>query len=211
MAASRCCTFTDFFQIASPPRRPTASSTFSWKIPDTAPQSLAARPGNWRDQHDPASARIFRRFDILSPWNVGNTMIRQGDTRASTAHWKDDNIELMKSGKRFLPVVYPGFSWDNLTQKPPGTTEIPRYGGNFYWDQFSRVIDAGADMAYVAMFDEVDEGTAIFKVTNDPPRQGNYVTYDGFPSDWYLRLTGEASKMIRGERKYIKVVPIKPR
>ena len=42
------------------------------------------------------------------------------------------------------------------------------------------------DMAYVAMFDEVDEGTAIFKVTNWPPRPGRFMTFDGLPSDWYF-------------------------
>jgi hypothetical protein len=60
---------------------------------------------------------------------------------------------------------------------------------------------AGADMLYVAMFDEVDEGTAIFKCTNEPPtRDGvKFITYEGLPSDQYLRLTGLAGKVIRGE------------
>ena len=56
-------------------------------------------------------------------------------------------------------------------------------------------------MAYVAMFDEVDEATAIFKVSNTPPKQARFQTYEGLPSDWYLRLTGEGTKVIRGERK----------
>jgi hypothetical protein len=65
-------------------------------------------------------------------------------------------------------------------------------------------------MAYVAMFDEVDEGTAIFKVTNAPPKEAKFQTYDGLPADWYLRLTGEGAKVIRGERKPTTALPIKP-
>jgi hypothetical protein len=50
------------------------------------------------------------------------------------------------------------------------------------------------------MFDEVDEGTAIFKCTNDPPvGESQFVTYEGLPSDFYLRLVGQAARMIRGE------------
>ena len=56
-------------------------------------------------------------------------------------------------------------------------------------------------MLYVAMFDEVDEGTAIFKCTNDPPTANGakFVTYEGLPSDHYLRLTGLAGRVIRGD------------
>ena len=65
-------------------------------------------------------------------------------------------------------------------------------------------------MAYVAMFDEVDEATAIFKVTNDPPTQAKFQTYEGLPSDWYLRLTGEGTKLLRGERESSAAIPIRP-
>jgi hypothetical protein len=56
----------------------------------------------------------------------------------------------------------------------------------------------------------VDEATAIFKVSNTPPTQGRFATYDGLPPDWYLRLTGEGSKVIRGQRKNQRTLPIKP-
>ena len=65
----------------------------------------------------------------------------------------------------YLPVIYPGFSWDNLQQQPPGTSQISRLGGDFLWRQFYDAANLGLDMAFVAMFDEVDEGTAIFKVS----------------------------------------------
>ena len=65
-------------------------------------------------------------------------------------------------------------------------------------------------MAYVAMFDEVDEATAVFKVSNAPPTQARFATYEGLPSDWYLRLTGEGSKVIRGERRNQAELPIRP-
>src|SRR3989441_11364760 len=65
-------------------------------------------------------------------------------------------------------------------------------------------------MAYVAMFDEVDEGTAIFKVSNTPPTQAYFVTYDGLPTDWYLRLVAEGSKILSGEKPNSPVIPISP-
>ena len=65
-------------------------------------------------------------------------------------------------------------------------------------------------MAYVAMFDEVDEGTAIFKVSNTPPPQGDFVTYEGQPADWYMRLTAEGSKILSGEKSNTPIIPISP-
>ena len=64
-------------------------------------------------------------------------------------------------------------------------------------------------MIYVAMFDEVDEGTAIFKCTNDVLAGGasKFLTYEGLPSDFYLKLTGAGGKMLRGEIPFSDKVP----
>ena len=110
----------------------------------------------------------------------------------------------------WLPVVYPGFGWDNLKQLPAGASSIPRRGGKFLWEQFHALSRLGADSACVAMFDEVDEGTAIFKVTNAPPKQGRFVTYAPMPSDWYLRLVGEGTRMLREKRPIPPEIPIQP-
>jgi hypothetical protein len=57
------------------------------------------------------------------------------------------------------------------------------------------------------MFDEVDEGTAIYKVANATPVGKYFVTYEGLPSDWYLTLTGAATRMIRGEAPLSETMP----
>ena len=56
-------------------------------------------------------------------------------------------------------------------------------------------------MLKIAMFDEVNESTSMFKVASrrrDAPDQGYWLTLDadGFtlPSDWYLRLAGEITE-----------------
>lgn len=164
----------------------------------------------WRDEKDAEWARAFRRFDILSPWNVGNVTTEVGEKHAATGSWKEDLAECKKAGVGYLPVIYPGFGWTNLKGKRADGATVPRLGGEFYWRQFVTAAGLGIDMAYVAMFDEVDEGTAIFKVTNAPPKEARFVTYDGLPSDWYLRVTGEGAKVIRGERKPQTALPIRP-
>jgi hypothetical protein len=100
----------------------------------------------------------------------------------------------------WIPVVYPGFNWDNLQRLRPGRSLIARRGGQFLWEQFHELSKLGVDTVYVAMFDEVDEGTAIFKVTSSPPTPGNFVGYDGQPSDWYLRLVGDVARRLRDKQ-----------
>jgi hypothetical protein len=164
----------------------------------------------WRTEKDPEWARAFRRLDFISPWNVGNFEKIEGKKQAATHYWKADAAEAKKAGRGYLPVIYPGFGWSNLKGKNAAKDDIPRLRGEFFWRQFSVAADLDIDMAYVAMFDEVDEGTAIFKVTNTPPQPGRFQTYEGMPNDWYLRLADEGTRLLRGERKNQKTIPIEP-
>jgi hypothetical protein len=65
----------------------------------------------------------------------------------------------------------------------------------------------GIRTVFVGMFDEVNEGTAIYKVANEIPVGKNFVNYEGLPSDWYLRLTGAASRMIRNQDPVSETIP----
>jgi hypothetical protein len=117
-----------------------------------------------------------------------------------------DLVETRRLGREYMPVVYPGFSWHNLNPGSP-LNPIPRRGGRFYWRQVQRALRADNTMLYGAMFDEVDESTAMFKVAptaRDAPTEVGLVTLDAdgepLPSDWYLRLARETQKQLRRAR-----------
>lgn len=165
---------------------------------------------HWRRETQSEWAKAFRKLDVISPWNVGNYTVRNSRKWANTGYWQADMTEARTHGAEYLPVVYPGFSWRNLKGPAAARDTIPRLKGEFYWRQFVEAAKLEAKMVYVAMFDEVDEATAIFKVTNHPPRQANFATYDGLPPDWYLRLTGAGTELIRGERRPDFPLPLVP-
>lgn len=169
-------------------------------------------PTYWRDlfadcRDEPYLHELIKMADLVMPWTVQryspllhNDMWRYRDMVKADMKWCKEN------GVDYVPCVYPGFSWHNLSRfefpddvKPVGS--IPRQGGRFYWQLISTAIGAGADKLYVAMFDEVNEGTAIFKCTDNPPVSSiaQFITMDGKPSDHYLWLTGQAAKMLRKE------------
>jgi hypothetical protein len=77
------------------------------------------------------------------------------------------------------------------------TDQIPRRKGAFFAAQLDAQRATGAGMQYVAMFDEVDEATAIFKCSDTPPAGAPFVTMEGLPSDHYLRLAGAASARMK--------------
>ena len=121
--------------------------------------------------------------------------------------WEPDLAALKTTGIGYLPTAFPGFSWDNLRQTEPGRTMIARRKGEFYWRQFAIFRELGIRTVFVGMFDEVDEGTAIYKVSNEIPAGKYFVTYEGLPPDYYLKLTGAATKMIRGEIPLSTAIP----
>ena len=165
----------------------------------------------WRENPDPEWQAFLRRLDGYAPWNVGNYVRdAQGKLHASVGYWPQDKQACEQRGMLWLPVLYPGFAWDNLKQLPPGKSVISRRHGEFLWEQFHTLSTLGADSACVAMFDEVDEGTAIFKVTSEPPRPGHFVTCDGLPSDWYLRLVGEGTRRLHERQPVPEKIPIQP-
>ncbi|HET6385235.1 MAG TPA: glycoside hydrolase family 71/99-like protein [Armatimonadota bacterium] len=166
---------------------------------------------NWRSNPDPKWQALYHRFQAYAPWNVGNVSIGpKGALRATTHYWKADKQDCDARGALWIPVIYPGFSWDNLKREPAGQSNIPRRRGQFLWEQFRELSAMGVDTVYVAMFDEVDEGTAIFKVTSAPPVQAHFVGYGGLPSDWYLRLVGLGSKMLHKKQPVPAAIPIVP-
>jgi hypothetical protein len=142
---------------------------------------------------------VARAADIISPWSVGRFGSPEAAARYAATTAKDDLAWCREQHKEYLPVVFPGFSWHNMLPRAP-FDQIPRLKGRFLWAQYAALRKAGATMVYQAMFDEVDEGTAIFKCTNDPPvGESRFLTYEGLPSDHYLRLVGRATLMIGGK------------
>jgi hypothetical protein len=149
--------------------------------------------------NDPKLHELIERADVVSPWAVGRYRDAAQLENYARTTMAADLAWCRQRKKDFLPVVFPGFSWHNMFPKSP-LNEIPRQGGRFLWAQYVAAKKAGCRMVYQAMFDEVDEGTAIYKCSNDPPvGESKFVTYEGLPSDHYLKLVGEATKMIAGK------------
>jgi len=167
---------------------------------------------------DPYLHEVIRSADIVLPWMVQRftPLLHQDEIR-----YRDHVIADIKWCKEnkvdYVPLVYAGFSWHNLSKSNPGLARhtsygaIPRVGGKFYWDLIYNALAAGGEMLYVGMFDEVDEGTAIIPILNNPPNSEDvhFVGNDGVAPDHYLFLTGQAGKMLRNELPLRAKMPVK--
>lgn len=159
-------------------------------------------PYFWREMKadalpDPQLLDLVQQADIVSPWSVGRYQPPQFANKLEKVA-KPDMAWCKEKNIAYLPVIFPGFRWNNmqnLRNQLPGK-EIPREKGDFFWRQGISLSQAGAEMLYVAMFDEMDEGTAIFKCSNEPP-EGDFGTFEGLPSDHYLWLAGRLSAVLK--------------
>lgn len=167
---------------------------------------------------DPYLHQLIESADIVMPWTVQRftPLVHLFDRARYEEQVKADIAWCNTHHVDYAPCVSPGFSWYNMHSHGPRQedvasiyplNQIPRQKGKFYWSQISAAVDAKAKMIYVAMFDEMDEGTAIFKCSNNPPGGVKLCDYEGEPTDLYLWLTGEAGKMLRGEISFSKQVP----
>lgn len=163
-------------------------------------------PHQWRaivgknDERAKAFQAVIEAADIIQPWNVGSYKTPEEVQQVAKNKWAPDIAWCEQHHVQYMPVVFPGFTWFNLRKGQAPSDQIPRAGGRFLWQQYVEAKKLGSPWIYQAMFDEVDEGTAIMKVRPAPtPGKSVFVDLHGLPSDFYLRLVGEGGRLMRGE------------
>lgn len=158
-------------------------------------------PYYWRDLNrdavsDPRLHKILGLADVISPWSVGRYGNKPDESAKIVSLQVADRKWCEKRNIHYLPVLFPGFSWKNM--KGPDTTQIPRRKGAFFYEQFLAAAQAGNSSAYLAMFDELDEGTAIFKCADRVPLgRSKFISMEGLPSDYYLQLSKDGTNLLR--------------
>ncbi|MBT0772022.1 hypothetical protein KIH74_23975 [Kineosporia sp. J2-2] len=153
-------------------------------------------PTYWREgKNDSRSGfgDVYHAFDMLSPWMVG----RIGDADGSDWFYEKvntpDQADCDAHGIDYQPCVLPG-----------DVSERQRAHGDFMWRQFYNMVRVGAAGIYVSMFDEYNEGNQIAKTAETPATApAGFLTLDedgtACSSDYYLRLTNDGGRMLRGE------------
>jgi hypothetical protein len=166
-------------------------------------------PTHWRDQNSdsrPNFIDTYNAFNMLSPWMVG----RIGNVGDSDNFYTNVNVPdqayCNSHGIDYQPCVLPG-----------DLQEHQRVHGDFMWRQFYNMVRVGAQGIYISMFDEYNEGNQIAKTAENAsfiPAGSNFVTLDedGTPcsADYYLRLTNDGGKMLKGQISLTSSRPTQP-
>lgn len=193
-------------------------------------------PYYWlKGEHDskPDWLDVYKLYDMLIPWSVGRYRKIETVYKHCEKFWKPDKEFCDAEGIDLQRVIFPGFAWSNwhkhkgvpskervsrhlMDKTGAEPNSIPRLAGKFFWAQAYNVARLGTG-AFIAMFDEYDEATAIVRAATDKskiPSDQYFLTLDAdgtyVSSDFYLRLAGEATRMIKGERPLTEEVPIAP-
>jgi hypothetical protein len=166
-------------------------------------------PTHWRtgvSDSRPGFLNVYHAFDMISPWMVG----RIGNV-GDVDHFYDnvqqqDLADLNAHGIAYQPCVLPGDTGQ-------------RAHGDFMWRQFYNMVRLGAHGIYISMYDEYNEGNQIAKTAEDAsmsPLGTSSIFFtldqDGTrcSSDYYLRLTGDGGRMLKGEIELTAVRPTSP-
>ena len=162
---------------------------------------IGSVPGQWRTgtgDSQPNFTAVYSAFDMLSAWAVGRRM------DSAYAPWiRDDRDFCLAHHIAYQPCIYPGTSFAN--SNGTGRNLIPRQHGDFLWSQFATLRSLDITTAYVAMFDELNEATSIFKCAEDAsmlPTDRWFLPLDAdgvhVSSDFYLRLVKNGGLMLKG-------------
>jgi hypothetical protein len=167
-------------------------------------------PTWWRTLGDDSRqgfADVYRSFHMISPWLVGRIgSVVDADNFYNVAT-VPDLAECNRLGIDYQPCVLPG-----------DLQERQRAHGDFMWRQFYNHARAGVASAYISMFDEYNEGNQIAKTAataGDVPAGSGIWALDedgtACSSDYYLRLTNDGGRMLRGELPVTAGRPTSPR
>ena len=162
------------------------------------------RTGAPNSDAKPGFLTAFSALNMISPWLVGRFSINEVENKRNEIFAADFSYT-QQNNIVYQPVLWPGFAWSNMFPDRP-RNEIPRVHGDFMWRQAFVMKGLGVNTVYVAMFDEYDEGTAIAKAAENSsmvPTNQYFLTLDAdgvaVSADFYLRLTNDIGRMMRGE------------
>ncbi|WP_436850131.1 glycoside hydrolase family 71/99-like protein [Streptomyces monashensis] len=149
---------------------------------------------------------VYHALDMISPWLVGRigTVADADDfhTRATVP----DLADCAAHGIDYQPCVLPG-----------DVSARQRVHGDFMWRQFYNMVRAGVQGIYISMYDEYNEGNQIAKTAESKdwlPTDSGLLALDedgtACSSDYYLRLTGDGGRMLRGDLALTATRPTRP-
>ena len=166
----------------------------------------------WRTEGTPEFLEMLATMTAIQPWSVGRVKIdpKTGYKTENMDTWAGDIEWCRQRNILFSPVFNSGTNIAGPPPVPPKGPTVPRRTGNFLWEQFVEASKYKLNCVFVAMFDEINEGTQIMKIENHPPVQAPFLTYDGATSDYYLRLTGTGAKMLKEQKPITFPIPISP-
>jgi hypothetical protein len=155
-------------------------------------------PTHWRTGTDDSRAGfsdVYHSFNMISPWMVGRISTAAQSDQFFTSVNTPDKADCDAHGIDYQPCVMPG----DLQARD-------RAHGDFMWRQFYNMVRVGAQGIYISMFDEFNEGNQIAKTTAtsaDVPSGSGILALDedgtACSSDYYLRLTGDGGRMLKGQ------------
>jgi hypothetical protein len=166
-------------------------------------------PTWWRqgiNDSRPGFSDAYHAFHAISPWMVGRARtLADLDSYYNNAN-VGDYADCQARGIDYLPCVLPGdLQWGD------------RRHGDYYWRSLYNMIRLGSPGLYVSMFDEFNEGNQIAKTAETaasvPAGSGiRALDEDGTPcsADYYLRITGDGGKMLKGQIPLTSVRPTQP-
>jgi len=175
-----------------------------------------ATPGQNGSAPGAGWAAVYAQLDVIQPWTVGvNSTIADANAYL-TQHLQPEMALTAKNHQLYMPVLIPG-SADHNADRSSYPNGAARLGGTLLWQQAYNARSVGAHAVKIAMFDEINEGTAIFKVASlrsQAPDQGYWLTLDAdgdvLPSDFYMRLAYEIKRTLAGTIPNSATLPATP-
>lgn len=172
---------------------------------------IAGVDPNWRALGTPEFQSMLMRMQGLQPWSVGRRVTdpSTGYAVQNTSAWSEDIRMCEANHVMFMPVLNAG---THIAGPPPPNhvPTVPRRTGNYLWEQYVVASKFHLNSAFLAMFDEINEGTQMMKIDINPPVQAPFFTYDGATSDYYLRLAGAGARLLRENKPIDPVIPVNP-
>jgi hypothetical protein len=148
----------------------------------------------------------YHAFNMISPWMVGAIGTAADSDSVYQQFTVPDQADCNTNGIDYQPCVLPG-----------DVSGHQRAHGDFMWRQFYNMVRAGVQGIYISMFDEYGEGNQIAKTAENQsmtPTGSGLLALDedgtACSSDYYLRLTNDGGRMLKGQLALTATRPTPP-